>query len=103
MSLAIGVDIGGTKVAGGVVDADGNVLATVRRETPDDDAQAALDTVAEVVTLLRDEHDVAAVGIDFSPGRSSRVQGSLGTPDQVRLDAVPLDVYGCPTQQDERD
>jgi len=63
MALAIGVDIGGTKVAGGVVDAGGNVLATVRRDTPGDDAGAALDTVVDVVMALRAEHDVSAVGI----------------------------------------
>jgi glucokinase len=34
MGLAIGVDIGGTKVAAGVVDADGRVLARLRRDTP---------------------------------------------------------------------
>ena len=33
-SLAIGIDIGGTKVAGGIVDSDGNVLARARRDTP---------------------------------------------------------------------
>lgn len=32
--LAIGIDIGGTKVAGGVVDTDGNVIARARRDTP---------------------------------------------------------------------
>ncbi len=32
--LAIGIDIGGTKVAGGIVDADGRVLARSRRDTP---------------------------------------------------------------------
>ena len=32
--LAIGIDIGGTKVAGGVVDADGTVLHRARRDTP---------------------------------------------------------------------
>ena len=32
--LAIGIDIGGTKVAGGVVDSDGTVLARARRDTP---------------------------------------------------------------------
>lgn len=63
MSLAVGVDIGGTKVAGGVVDAEGRVVARTRMDTPDDDAQAALDAVVEVVTVLRREHDVAAVGI----------------------------------------
>jgi glucokinase len=34
MGLTIGVDIGGTKVAAGVVDEDGRILARVRRDTP---------------------------------------------------------------------
>ena len=38
--LAIGVDIGGTKIAAGVVDEDGHVLARARRETPGTDAGA---------------------------------------------------------------
>ena len=33
--LTIGVDIGGTKIAAGVVTSDGTVLASVRRDTPD--------------------------------------------------------------------
>jgi glucokinase len=63
MGLAIGVDIGGTKVAGGVVDGDGRILAEERRPTPSDDAQAALDAVVEVVRALRSGHDVEAVGV----------------------------------------
>ncbi|HUR52086.1 MAG TPA: ROK family glucokinase [Mycobacteriales bacterium] len=63
MSLAIGVDVGGTKVAAGVVDEDGRVLAHLRRPTPshspDDVEQAIADAVAE----LRKEHEVVAVGI----------------------------------------
>ncbi|HEV2888972.1 MAG TPA: ROK family protein [Frankiaceae bacterium] len=63
MAFAIGVDIGGTKVAGGVVGADGTVVATTRRDTPGDDARAALDAVVAVVDELRRDHDVEAVGI----------------------------------------
>lgn len=63
MALAVGVDIGGTKVAAGVVDDDGNVLAEVRRPTPSDDADAAIDAVVGVVEELGGAHDVAAVGI----------------------------------------
>jgi glucokinase len=61
--LAIGVDIGGTKVAGGVVDEAGRVVAETRRATPSDDADAALDAIAEVVEELRGSHDATAVGI----------------------------------------
>jgi glucokinase len=61
--LAIGVDIGGTKVAAGVVDVDGRVLARARRLTPSRDPKAVEDTITEVVTLLRAEHEIVAVGI----------------------------------------
>ncbi len=35
MSTGIGIDIGGTKVSGGVVDEDGRILVRTRRDTPD--------------------------------------------------------------------
>jgi len=35
--LTIGVDIGGTKVAAGVVDPQDTILATTKRDTPADD------------------------------------------------------------------
>jgi len=63
MALAIGVDIGGTKVAAGVVDESGTVLALVRRLTPGDDVQATEATIAEVVAELSARYDVVAVGI----------------------------------------
>jgi glucokinase len=63
MSLAIGIDIGGTKVAAGVVDPSGEVLAIVRRRTPSQDPAHIEDVVVEIVGQLRAEHDVVAVGI----------------------------------------
>jgi glucokinase len=63
MSLAIGVDIGGTKVAGGVVDEHGRVLDRTRRFTPGTDVAATEATIAEVVAELSARNEVAAVGI----------------------------------------
>jgi glucokinase len=63
VSLTIGVDIGGTKVLGGVVDAQGNVLQTSRRPTPADDVAATRDVIVEVVRELLAQHEVEAVGI----------------------------------------
>jgi len=63
VSLAIGVDIGGTKVAAGVVDETGGVLALVRRATPGEDVEATETTIAEVVRELSGRYDVVAVGI----------------------------------------
>ena len=66
MSLAIGIDIGGTKVAGGVVDEDGRVLLRTRRDTPHRSKRPRVveDTIVDVVEELRAQRpDVAAVGI----------------------------------------
>ncbi|MFC7245853.1 ROK family glucokinase [Catellatospora aurea] len=63
MALTIGVDIGGTKVLGGVVDPDGTVIATCRRDTPAGDVAATRDVIIDVVKDLSAEHKVDAVGI----------------------------------------
>jgi glucokinase len=63
MPLAIGVDIGGTKVAGGVVDDEGNIIDTERRLTPGFDVAQTESVITEVVDELAARHDVAAVGI----------------------------------------
>ncbi|MEO7267982.1 MAG: ROK family glucokinase [Knoellia sp.] len=66
MSLAIGIDIGGTKVAGGVVDENGEILVRARRDTPHRSKrpQVVEDTIVDVVEELRAQHpDVVAVGI----------------------------------------
>ena len=66
--LAIGIDIGGTKVAGGVVDAHGNVTHRARRDTPHRyKSQSVVEgTIVEVVTELMQlagPETIAAVGI----------------------------------------
>ncbi|HEX4654933.1 MAG TPA: ROK family glucokinase [Mycobacteriales bacterium] len=59
----IGIDIGGTKVAAGVVDDGGKVLARARRRTPSRDPEHLVDVVSEIVRQLLSEHEVAAVGV----------------------------------------
>jgi glucokinase len=61
--LAIGVDIGGTKVAAGLVDEDGTILARARRLTPSTDPEAVESTIVDVVVELRAGHEVVGVGI----------------------------------------
>ena len=66
--LAIGIDIGGTKVAGGVVDLDGNVTHRARRDTPHRSKSPSVveGTIVEVVAELMQiagPETVAAVGI----------------------------------------
>ncbi|MFV0459487.1 MAG: ROK family protein [Actinomycetales bacterium] len=63
--LSIGVDIGGTKVVAGVVDAGGHILDTRRRATPGRDVRAVEDTIVEVVQELADAASgpLCAVGV----------------------------------------
>jgi glucokinase len=63
VGLAIGVDIGGTKVAAGVVDEAGRVVDRERRDTPGHDAAETEQTIVEVVQALAARNDVMAVGV----------------------------------------
>ena len=60
-SHVIGVDLGGTKVLAGIVDADGTVHQTVERPTVTTSQAALLDELAELVRELPHD-DVEAVG-----------------------------------------
>ena len=106
-ALTIGVDIGGTKIAAGVVDHEGRVLAkTVRPSTPEDPAgieAAIIDAVRE----LRAAHEVEGVGVAaagfISPQRdkvlfapniawrdyplAARLQSDVGLPLIIENDA----------------
>jgi glucokinase len=64
MALAIGVDIGGTKVAAGVVESDGTILEVRRAPTPDTEAPAVAHVVVSLVQQLQAAHPtVLTVGI----------------------------------------
>ena len=84
MGHTIGVDIGGTKVAGGVVDESGQILARARVDTPAKDAQAAEDAIVAVVEQLRGDFDIDAVGLGiagFVDESRSRVYFAPNLPD----------------------
>jgi glucokinase len=63
--LTVGVDIGGTKVAAGVVDRTGAVLDHVRRDTPHRSTTPDVveDTIVDAVLDLAQRHEIHAVGI----------------------------------------
>ncbi|MEV4438593.1 ROK family glucokinase [Streptomyces sp. NPDC049577] len=62
MGLTIGVDIGGTKIAAGVVDEEGSILATCKVPTPDT-PEGVIDAIADAVRTVSEGFDVEAVGI----------------------------------------
>jgi glucokinase len=62
--LTIGVDVGGTKVAAGVVDEKGAILSRTRRPTPSASPADVEDVIAGCVQELRAKSDeIEAVGI----------------------------------------
>lgn len=62
MGLTIGVDIGGTKIAAGVVDEEGAILETSTVPTPPT-AEGVIDAIAEAVRTVSTGHEIEAVGI----------------------------------------
>ncbi|MFG1695819.1 ROK family glucokinase [Nonomuraea sp. NPDC049309] len=61
--LTIGVDIGGTKVAAGVVDDNGEIVEHTLRPTAADRPDKVAETVADVVRELSEGRDIEAVGV----------------------------------------
>jgi glucokinase len=106
-SYAVGLDIGGTKISGGVVDGSGRILARSRRSTAADDPDAIERDVLEVVAELSAAFPVEAVGVAaaglvdadrstvrFAPNIAwrdrplgARLSEALGLPVRVENDA----------------
>lgn len=104
---AVGVDIGGTKIAAGVVDAEGVVLRRLVRPTPGHDPREVESAVVEVVRELAGDAPGMPVGVGaagwmdpvtgnvrFSPHLAwrneplrSRLEGFLNRPVAVANDA----------------
>jgi glucokinase len=107
MTRAVGVDVGGTKIAAGVVDDDGHILDISRVPSPSDDPDLLIEAGVQAVQELRRRHDVSAVGvgaagfiaadrdhIHFSPHLewgngpvASQISQRLGLPVVVENDA----------------
>jgi glucokinase len=62
MGLTIGVDIGGTKIAAGVVDEEGSILRTCTVPTPPT-PDGVIDAIADAVRTVGTGHEAEAVGI----------------------------------------
>lgn len=63
VELTIGVDVGGTKIAAGVVDRAGQIVDEVRVSTPATTAMAVEDGIVTAVRQLADKHAVSGVGV----------------------------------------
>jgi len=91
MAYSIGVDVGGTKVLGGVVDGDGRVLAHARRETPRQGGAELTQTIADVARELMKDFAVDSVGISAAGFVSSDRKTMLASPNIAGWNGVDLD------------
>jgi glucokinase len=89
-NLAIGVDIGGTKVLGGVVDESGEILRTFRQDTPREGGDALNKVIADVVGELLTTHKTEHIGISAAGLVSSDRQTMLGAPNIKDWDGVNI-------------
>ncbi len=64
---SIGIDIGGTKIAGAVVSEEGDIVVEDRVATPAGDSERIVDEVVAMVTRLAEGRDIHAAGV-AAPG-----------------------------------
>jgi len=107
VTCTVGVDVGGTKIAAGLVDEHGQLLARDLTESPATDPAAIVHTIGELVRSLVGDREVEAVGVCaagfidkqratvvFAPNLAwrdeplkQRLQDKLGLPVVVENDA----------------
>ena len=90
-SNTIGIDVGGTKVLGGVVSQAGEILATARRDTPREGGRALTETIADVAIELSKQYPVESIGVSAAGFISSDRQTILATPNIAGWNGVNLD------------
>ena len=87
----IGIDLGGSKIEGIVLGADGDILARRRIATPAGDYAATLGAVCELVDALEQQSDRdCSVGVG-TPGALSPGDGLLRNANSTWLNGRPLD------------
>ena len=88
--MMLGIDLGGTKISGIVLDQAGVTLAYQRVATPAGDYQATLQSIADLVAVLeRDAGKACSIGVG-TPGAISPATGKLRNSNSVCLNAMPL-------------
>ena len=92
MPYTIGIDVGGTKVLGGVVDESGKVLLTARRDTPREGGALLNQAIADVAKELMQDYPVQSIGVSAAGFVSSDRKTMLATPNIAGWNGVNLDV-----------
>src|SRR5919107_4320375 len=88
---AIGVDIGGTKIAAAVVTPEGNILSEVRYPTQAASPNRLIETVAQAITEVKDGFEVGGVCVAV-PGRVLASENKvISAPNLHEIEDIRLD------------
>src|SRR3954453_2880038 len=86
---AIGVDVGGTKVAAGVVSLEGKILSEVRYPTVDY-PERLLQSIAMAITEVKDGYEVGGVCLAVPGFVLSRENKVVTAPNLAAIEGIPL-------------
>lgn len=94
MKKAIGIDIGGTKIAGAVVSADGSLTHLVHQPTDTSSAQAVFEQLLAVIESVCEQegcsvNEFAGIGIGL-PGKADRAAGIAVFQNNLPWDNFPV-------------
>ena len=99
VGLTVGIDIGGTKVLGGVVNDKGEVLESIRKDTPKSGGQDLINVVIEIVKSLQLNHKIVGIGVSnagivSSDRRTIVAAGNISNWNNISLaDALQAEFY----------
>ncbi|MPZ88353.1 MAG: ROK family protein [Nitriliruptorales bacterium] len=88
--LAVGIDVGGTKVAAGLVAADGTVVDYLRRETPAEESDAICDLIADTARELREAHGLRALPVGVGAAGLIDLDGVVRYAPNISWRGYPL-------------
>lgn len=93
MRKAIGIDIGGTKIAAGIISEDGNVQHEVRVESDTSTKETMFDSLCQAIDKLLAESNLAGEALSFGigvPGLVDRDNGVAVFQNNLPWDNFPL-------------
>jgi len=84
-ALTIGIDIGGTKISGGIVDSNGNVIDSARLNTPAAGGKDLIDAVIALIKQFQNKYEISGIGISIAALISADHGTIVGAPNIANL------------------
>ena len=99
--LTVGIDIGGTKVLGGVVDTTGKILGSFRKDTPKSGGQDLINVIIDVIKELQKNHEISGIGVSTagivsSDRKTVIAAGNIANWNNVALADALIKEFGLP-------